>query len=83
MYLLDLFEEREGEKEKCDLVYGSPLDDRANGDYVDDLFTCGECGFSSLGSCSYFKEWVCNLGTKSMLHCVREVKCQQGDTPGI
>ena len=24
--------------------------------YVDALFTCGECSFNSLGSCSYSKE---------------------------
>ena len=61
---------------------GTPLDDWANGDYVDALFTSGECGFCSLESWSYSKEWV-NLGTKSMWHCSREIKCQQGDTPGI
>ena len=49
--------------------------------YVDVLFPCGECGFNSLGSWSYSKEWVWNLGTKSMLHCFREMKCQLGDTP--
>ena len=32
--------------------------------YVDVLFTCGECGFSSLGSWPYSREWVWNLGTK-------------------
>ena len=51
--------------------------------YIDDLFTCGECGFNSLGSWSYSKEWVLDLGTQSLLHCYREVKCQLGDTPGI
>ena len=35
----------------------------ANGGYVDVLFTYGECGFHSLDSWSYFKEWVWNLGT--------------------
>ena len=50
---------------------------------VDVLFTCGEYGFNSLGSWSYVKEWVWNLVRKSMLHCFREVKCQQGDPPGI
>ena len=59
---------------------GAPLDDWANGGYVDVLFTCGECGFSSLGSWYYFKEWMWNLGTKSMWQCSREVKCQQDDT---
>ena len=29
---------------------GEPLDDWANGGYVDVLFTCGECSFSSFGS---------------------------------
>ena len=47
---------------------GAPLDDRANGGYVNVLFTCGECGFYSLGSWSYFKEWVWNLETKFMLY---------------
>ena len=32
--------------------------------YVDVLFTCGECGFNSLGSWPYSREWVWNLGTK-------------------
>ena len=49
--------------------------------YVDVLFTYDKCGFKSLGSWSYSKEWMWNLGTKSMLHCFREVKCQLGDTP--
>ena len=26
--------------------------------YVDVLFTCGKCGFNSLGSWSYYKEWT-------------------------
>ena len=51
--------------------------------YIDVLFTCGECGFNSLGSWSCSKEWVWDLGTKSMSHCFREVKCQLGDTSGI
>ena len=33
--------------------------------YVD--ATCDECGFGSLGSWSYSKEWVWNLGTKTVL----------------
>ena len=49
--------------------------------YVDVLFTCGECGFKSLGSSSYSKEWMFNLGTQSLLQCYREVKCQLDDTP--
>ena len=32
--------------------------------YVDVLFMCGECSFNSLGSWSYSREWVWNLGTK-------------------
>ena len=51
--------------------------------YVGVLFTYGECGFNSLGSWSYSKELVLNLGRQSLLHCYREVKCQLGDTPGI
>ena len=51
--------------------------------YVDVLFTCDGCGFNSLGSWSYSKKWVWNLGIKSMLHCCKEVKCQLGDIPGI
>ena len=35
-------------------VCGAPLDDWANGGYVDVLFTCGECGFSS------FESWYCS-----------------------
>ena len=46
---------------------GAPSDDWANGDYVDVLFTCGERGFGSLASWCYSKEWVWNLGTKSVL----------------
>ena len=75
VYLLDSFEER-GKKGQYDLVCRAPLDDWANGGYIDVLFTCGECGFSSLGSWSYFKEWMWNLGTKSTWHCSREAKCQ-------
>ena len=41
------------------------------------IIVCGApfSGFSSLESWSYSKEWMWNLGTKSMLHFVREVKC--------
>ena len=46
---------------------GAPSDQSADGDYVDVLLTCGECGLGSLGSWSYSKEWVWNLGTKSVL----------------
>ena len=59
---------------------GAPLDDWANG-YV--LFTCGECAFSSLESWYYSEERVRDLVTKSMLNCFREMRCQQGDSPGI
>ena len=38
-----------------------------NDGYVDVLFTCGECDFGFLGSWFYSREWVWNLGTKSML----------------
>ena len=48
VHLQDLFEGR-GEKGWCDLVCGVPLDDWANGGYLDVLFTCGECSFSSFG----------------------------------
>ena len=39
--------------------------------YVDVLFTCGECGFDSLGNWSYSTEWVSNLGTQSLVHCYK------------
>ena len=42
-----------------------------------------ECDFNSLGSWSYFKEWVWNLRTKGILHYFREVKCQLCDTSVI
>ena len=42
-----------------------------------------ECDFNSLGSWSYSKEWVWNLGTRRMLHYFREVKCQLCDSSGI
>ena len=48
-------------------VHGVPSDDWADGGYFDVLLTCGECGFGSLGSWSYSKEWVWNLGTKTVL----------------
>ena len=66
-YLLDLFEGR-GEKEQhlwlseCGDYCGGHW---ANGDYVNVLPMCGECGLGSLGSWSYSKEW--NLGIKSVL----------------
>ena len=59
---------------------GAPLDDWVNGSYYVDVLLKHKCGFSSVGSWSCSKEWVWRLGTKSMLHCFREVKCQQGDT---
>ena len=84
VYFLDLFEGR-AEKQQCDLVCVVCL--QMIGlilvYVVNVLFTCGKSSFNSLGSWSYSKEWVWNLGTKSMLYCIREVKCQQGDTPGI
>ena len=40
-----------------------------------------KCGFNFLGSLSYSKEWVLNLGTKSMLHCFRKMKYQLDDIP--
>ena len=46
---------------------GASSDDWANGDYVDVLFMCGECGFGSLGSWSYSKKWVWNFGATSVL----------------
>ena len=46
---------------------GVPSDHWANGDYADVLFMCGECGLCSLGSWSYSKEWVWNLGIESVL----------------
>ena len=52
MYILDLFEGRWG-KRQCDLMCGVLLDDSAMLVYVDVLFTCGKCSFSSLGSWSY------------------------------
>ena len=48
-------------------VGGAPSCDWANGGYVDVLLNCGKCGFGSLGICFYSKEWVWNLGTKSVL----------------
>ena len=42
----------------------------------------GECGFNFLDSWSYSIEWVWDLGTKSMWHYFRKVKCQLGDTSG-
>ena len=65
VYLLDLFEGR-WEKGQCDLVCGVLLDDWAMLVYVDVLFTCGECSFNSLGSWSYSKEWIWNLGVQSI-----------------
>ena len=66
----NLFEGK-GEKGQCDLVCGVPLDDWADGGYVDVLFTCDECGFSSLGnwSCSEWRVW--DLVTKSMFISVK------------
>ena len=78
VYLLSLFEGK-GEKRQCDLA----CVERLNGSYVDVLLKCvGECGCTSVGSWSFSKEWLWRLGTKGMLHCFREVKCQQDDTSG-
>ena len=47
------------------------------------LISIHVCGvwFKFCGQLTYSKEWVRKLKTKSMLHCFRRVKCQQGDTP--
>ena len=55
VYLLDLFGGK-GEKGQCDLVCGAPSGDWVNGGYIDVLFTCSECGFSSFGSWTYSEE---------------------------
>ena len=57
-------------------VCGAPLDDWDNGGYVDALFTCGECGFSSprSWSCSEGKVW--SRVIKNMLPSFRLVRCQ-------
>ena len=47
------------------------------------MLMCGKCGFNSVGSWSYSKEWVWRLRTESMLHCFRERKCHQGETSVI
>ena len=54
-----------------------------NSGYVDVLFRCGESGFSSLENWSCFEARTWDLVIKSMLDCFKEVRCQQGDTPGI
>ena len=41
--------------------------------YVDVLHECGECDFNSLGRWSYSKEWVQNLGRKSIHSFVRKM----------
>ena len=64
-------------------VWAAPLDNWANGGHVDVFLTCVDHGFSPLESWFYSKELVWNFGTKGMLHCFRERRCQQGDTPGI
>ena len=48
------------EKGWCDLVCGVSLDDRANGGCVDVVMWQFHVwyGFSSVGSWSYFREWV-------------------------
>ena len=57
---------------------GVASDNQDNGDYIDVSLTCCECGSGSMGSWSYSKEWVWNLGTKSV-----KVKLQHDDIPGI
>ena len=57
---------------------GVASDHQANGDYVDVSLTCCECGLGSMGSWSYSKEGVWNLGKKSV-----KVKLQHDDIPGI
>ena len=42
--------------------------------YVYVLFTCGKCGFNFLGSWSYSKEWVWNLGTKKYVALLQRSK---------
>ena len=37
---------------------GASSDYWANGSYIDVLFTGGECGFGSLGSWLYSREWI-------------------------
>ena len=44
-----------------------PSDHWVNSDYVDVLLMHGKSGLGFLGSWSYSKEWVWNLGTKSVL----------------
>ena len=79
-YLLDLFE---GRWEKEQRLWLSACGDHcgghwANGDYVNVLPMCGECGLGSLRSWSYSKEWVWNLGTKSVLNWnVSKMKFQE------
>ena len=48
-------------------AHGAPSDHWANDDYVDVLLMCGKCGLGSLGSWFYSKEWVWNLGIKTVL----------------
>ena len=71
VYLLNLFGQR-GEKGGCDLMHrnvcGATLDDWANGGSADVFFT--------------MVSMVLVLWYKIMLHCFREVKSQQGYTPG-
>ena len=45
-----------GERAVWFSVCGAPLDNWANGGYVDVLFMCGECDFSSFGSWSCSEE---------------------------
>ena len=56
--------------------------DWANSGTVD-VFLHGKYGFNSMGEWCYSREWVLDVQGQNMLHCFREVKCQQGFTAGI
>ena len=66
VYLVGLFEGK-GSNKQWNLLRVEHLQIiglLCNGGYVDVLFTCGECGFGSLGSWSYSIEWVWSLEQK-------------------
>ena len=66
VYLVGLFEGK-WQNEQWDLSRVEHLQMiglLCNDGYVDVLFTCRECGFGSLGSWSYSKEWAWSLGQK-------------------
>ena len=75
--------EKRGESTVWFSVSGALLNDWANGGYVDVLFTCGECSFSSLESWFCSEERVWDWVTKDILNCFKEVRCQQVDALGI